>query len=292
MKENRLEGKMTIFAPAKVNLRLKVTGRRADGYHDLDMVMVKLGLADRLDLTFSKTGVQIESDQSHVPLDRSNTVWKAIDLVKKETGSEFGLKVQIQKRIPIGAGLGGGSSDAASVLLALNDHLSLGLNDQKLNEIGKNVGADVPFFLVPGTQRVTGIGEILEPIDLSKLYFILINPGIPIATAQVYGWYDGIDSLPPDAEHRTPSSLLTEKKLDARFPPLENDLEEVVFPRYPVLAALKESLRKAGALGTQMSGSGSTVFGLFTSEKSRDRGFEIVDKMRDPDWWICKTESL
>lgn len=274
---------MTLSAPAKVNLRLKVIGRRPDGYHLLDMVMVKLDLADEMTIEIGGEGIRIECDDSRFPSDSSNTIWKMVERIQKETGRLFGVTVRVQKKTPIAAGLGGGSSDAAAVLLALNKSLHLEWGEKKLIDLGSKVGADVPFFLVPGSQRVSGIGEILEPVRLPPFYLILVNPGFPVSTQDVYRWYDEtLSSLPP----------LTPQKLDARFPPLENDLERVVLPRYPVLVEIKERLRQAGALGTMMSGSGPTLFGLFDTAESRDRGYEKLVENKNPDWWICKTQNL
>lgn len=284
------KSKMRLLAPAKVNLRLKITGRRPDGYHLLDMVMVKLDLSDEIDLELGGSGIRMECDRD-LPLDSSNTVWKAVDAVRKESGQRFGVTVRIHKRIPIAAGLGGGSSDAAGVLKGLNDLLALGWDTKKLIEVGMRIGADVPFFLVEGSQRVRGIGEVLEPITIPPVPLILINPGFPVSTTDAYQWYD----LTREKDNDSKASVIakpdeTRGRQIAGFE-MTNDLEEVVIPRYPVLAAVKERLQ-AGALGTLMSGSGPTVFGLFNSAPSRDRGYEILLKTKDPEWWICKTASL
>ncbi|MBI2980782.1 MAG: hypothetical protein HYY44_00475 [Deltaproteobacteria bacterium] len=208
----------------------------------------------------------------------------------------------------------------------------------ELIQVGLRIGADLPFFLVEGPQRVTGIGEILEPISVPSLPIILINPGFPVSTKEAYRWFDatvddevaagllksalpgaaGPSGVPADNENSRfvregslaagalkvvaeapddEKSLaatsriragLTEIKTDAIPPLLENDLEEVVISRYPVLAEVKETLVKAGALGALMSGSGGTVFGLFESAASRDRGFDLIVSKKDPNWWLWK----
>ncbi|MBI4374224.1 MAG: hypothetical protein HY542_05035 [Deltaproteobacteria bacterium] len=155
-------------------------------------------------------------------------------------------------------------------------------------QVGLKIGADVPFFLAEGAQRVTGIGEILEPISVPSLPVVLINPGFPVSTADVYRWWDKQEKIPPGPPFSKGGSRLTEIKTDAIPPLLENDLEEVVISRYPVLAEVKETLVKAGALGALMSGSGGTVFGLFESVASRDRGFDLIVSKKDPDWWLWK----
>jgi 4-diphosphocytidyl-2-C-methyl-D-erythritol kinase len=283
-----------LLAPAKVNLRLKVVGRRPDGYHDLETVMVKLDLADEIEFEVNGLEIRIESDQPHLPVDPSNIIWRAADLVREESGKRFGLVARVRKRVPIAAGLGGGSSDAAATLKALNQLLGLEWGEKRLIDLSVRLGADVPFFLTEGAQWVEGIGERLRPIDIPPLWLILINPGFPVSTADVYRWYDERTPHPsplPRGE-RGQISALTSQGAGASFPPLENDLEVVVIPRYPVLVEIKKKLSQAGALGTLMSGSGPTVFGLFESQESRDRGYEILLKEKDPNWWVCKTASV
>jgi 4-diphosphocytidyl-2-C-methyl-D-erythritol kinase len=269
------KSKLSLRAPAKVNLRLRITGRRPDGYHLLDMVMVKLALADEIEMELGGEEIVISCNHPQVPLDSSSTLWKAAELVRRESGKKFGVKLYLQKNAPVAAGLGAGSSDGAAVLLGLNQLLELGWKEDKLLKIGEKIGADVPFFLSSGPKRVQGIGEILSPTEVPPLFLILINPGFPVSTKEAYGWFD----------------QLTAPIHDATFPPLENDLEKVVLPRYPVLARLKVLLQEAGALGTLMSGSGPTVFGLFESSSSRDRGYETLLKKTEPGWWVCKTEN-
>ncbi len=301
--------KLSLKAPAKVNLRLKVTGRREDGYHLLDMVMVPLELADEIEIevTAGANGIELESDRRDFPTDATNSVWRAAELVRNDSGLTFGLKARIKKRIPIAAGLGGGSSDAAAVLKGLSQVLNLDWSESRLQEVGLKVGADVPFFLAAEkgegavkSQRVQGIGEGLTPFALPPLEFVLINPGFPVSTADVYQWYD---EKGKEGAMRAPLDRLTVSKSDDSFPRLlqdiggvssilENDLEGVVIPRYPVLAEIKRKLLDAGALGSLMSGSGGTVFGLFDSRQSRDRGYETLIGQKNPSWWICKTASL
>ncbi|MBI2082622.1 MAG: 4-(cytidine 5'-diphospho)-2-C-methyl-D-erythritol kinase [Deltaproteobacteria bacterium] len=312
--------KIKISAPAKINLRLKITGRRSDGYHLLDMVMVKLDLCDEIDFEIEKKSPHAPLCQRgetpplvggdfQIPLDSSNTLWKVAQLVREESGQKFELKISLNKNIPIAAGLGGGSSDAAALLIALNRELGLDWSRERLMKICLKIGADVPFFLAEGPQRVTGIGEILEPISVPSLSVILINPGFSVSTKEVYHWFDleivetGDSGRAPARAQRVstggrnprqdpPLVALTEVGIDAIPPLLENDLEKVVFSRYPVLAEMKEMLMKAGALGALMSGSGGTVFGLFESAASRDRGFDLMVQKKNPEWWVWKGRSL
>ncbi len=295
------KSKISLVAPAKVNLRLKVLGRRLDGYHDIEMIMVPLSLADQIEVEIISKGIKIRSESAEIPCDHSNSLWKAVEGLQSESGKDFGCRMTLHKKIPIAAGLGGGSSDAASLLKGLNQYLKLGISPTRLHDLATKIGADVPFFLTQGPQSAEGIGEKLTPLrHLPPLYLILINPKFPVSTPEVYGWYDqegdGKNSL---------STRLTRNKLNdsstglsrglARWLknfPLENDLEKVVLPRYPVLVQMKAMLSEAGALGTLMSGSGPTVFGLFETSESRDQGYDRLLRKKDPNWWVCKAESL
>lgn len=272
---------MSIFhlkAPGKINLRLKITGQREDGYHLLDMVMVKVDLADEMVCDLTDGDIQIVSNEAVLPVDERNILWKVIDCIRKESEKSFGVTIQLTKRIPIAAGMGGGSSDAAALLLGLNDQLGLGWSHEKLISIGVRIGSDVPFFLVSGAQRVTGVGEILEPVSVSSMPLILMNPGFPLSTPDVYRWYD--------------EWALTAPAPDAKSLPLENDLEKVVLPRIPVLEEIRRKLDRSGALGSLMSGSGPTVFGTYPSTEARDRGYNSLLKEIDPKWWIWSGTTL
>lgn len=295
------KGKFSLQAPAKINLRLKVLGRRSDGYHELEMIMVRLSLFDEISVELRDEGITISSDSNEVPNDPSNSLWKAIDDLRSASGKNFGARIFLKKRIPTAAGMGGGSSDAAALLRCLNQDLHLGLSKEKLHQVAVRIGADVPFFLEDQPQLAEGIGERLTPIPgLPSFYALLMNPGFPVSTPQVYHWYDDIFH---DFRHdfQGGDTSLTMEKLNANHPtlsgwlkefPLENDLERVVLPRYPVLAEIKLRLSQAGALGTLMSGSGPTVFGLFETSASRDQGYDIILKNKDPQWWVCKAKSF
>ncbi len=299
-----------LTAPGKVNLRLKITGRRQDGYHFLDMVMVKLTLADEMEWTLTPGDIRIAANSDVLPVDEKNILWKVIDHVRRESGRSFGCSIQLTKRIPVAAGMGGGSSDAAALLKGLNNALNLGWSTDQLVSIGVKIGSDVPFFLVPGPQRVTGVGEMLEPIEVNSLPMILINPMFPVSTPEVYGWWDHAEGRVSResvsgvrlSDDKTLSkvtgpvlseqSRLTPQRSDARQLELENDLEKVVLPRYPVLAEIKQKLDRSGALGSLMSGSGPTVFGVYESTRDRDRGYDILQKDIDPKWWLCRCDSV
>lgn len=299
MKLEESKIKFSVQAPAKVNLTLRVTGRRPNGYHDLDMIMVKLGLVDEIDIEARSSrladhgrDIEIVSENPMVPRDSSNSMWKAVELLQKESGQNFSVKMTIQKNIPVAAGLGGGTSDAASVLKSLNEKLGLGISLTRLRELAVKIGADVPFFLMEPPQRVTGIGDVLEPFAIGSIPMILINPGFPVSTKDVYGWWDELDNFPQPHLKLRGGEQLTELKVGGTRIHFENDLEKVVIPRYPVLAQMKDALLKAGALGALMSGSGGTVFGLYDSKASRDQGFDVLERHKNPSWWTYKTESM
>jgi 4-diphosphocytidyl-2-C-methyl-D-erythritol kinase len=253
----------SLLAPAKINLCLHVLGKRPDGYHDLGMLMQRVSLHDRIDITLvPRPGVRVVCAGVDLAPGEENITARAARRLLALAGKAVGVEIVIDKRIPVAAGLGGGSSDAASVLLALEEMLQLGLDRRALMAEGAALGADIPFFLFQQTAWATGIGEVLEPVpDLPPAWYVLVNPGLAVSTAWVYrnlGLTTGADTtkLP-----RFP------KTLEALVGLLYNDLERVTIPRFPVIAQIKERLVSLGATGALMSGSGPTVFGVFEAEE-------------------------
>ena len=261
-------------AGCKVNLGLRVTGRRPDGYHELDSVFWPL--AQPCDDLFIRVrrepGISVACDAPGVDPAR-NTLTRAYAAFADLAGDAPGLEVRLVKRIPSGAGLGGGSSDAASLLLWLNSLLPSPLPQEALARAALAVGADVPFFLNARPSRVTGIGEVVEPLAgvMPGLHLVLVCPGIHVATADAFAGLDALRASTPSAGCATAQNSLTNHacaangslligaaRLDVR-----NDLEAAVFPRHPRLAELKARLGALGALAAAMTGSGSSVFGLF-----------------------------
>lgn len=248
---------MIIFPQAKINLGLKVLRKREDGYHDLSTIMYPIPLHDVLEILpasafeFRQTGLEIKGDE------KENLIVKAYELLK-EKYSIPPAYIHLRKEIPMGAGLGGGSSDAANALVGLNELFQLGLSNEKLEELAVQLGSDCPFFIRSIPQYAKGRGEILTPLDLdlSGYYLVLVNPGIHVGTREAYS---GI--IPSDAgydpQHVIKESIRTWKK------DLVNDFEESVFDLHPALNLIKGELYYQGAIYASMSGSGSTIFGIF-----------------------------
>lgn len=262
----------TFKAFAKINLTLDVLGRRDDGYHDIRMVMQTVSLYDlvtvrRLEGQIEDGTITVETNLSFLPVGGDNLAYKAAKLFYDETGVRGGVAIRLDKHIPVGAGLAGGSSDCAVVLKAMNRLYSAGLPMRRLCELGAKLGADVPYCLLGGTRLAEGIGERLSPLPkLPFCYVLLVKPAFSISTKTVY---EKIDSR---GGYRRPDTdgvirALKERSLDGVFGGMANVLEEVSIADYPVLAELKRSLIDLGADAAQMSGSGPTVFGLFTDRK-------------------------
>ena len=267
-----MTGFLRLRAPAKVNFRLDVLKRRPDGYHELRMIMQRIDLCDEIELSLcGKPGISLSCNHPYVPRDSRNIVWRAADELLKLSGSAIGINIDLKKIIPVGAGLGGGSSDAATTLMGLNELLGTRLTDQQLMDIGLRLGADVPFFIFKRAAVAEGVGEKLQPlVDIPKLWLLLINPGIHVSTSWAYR-----------------NLNLTSEKVAAKLPflyksaaevcsILSNDLESVTLQRYPVIGEIKEKLMAAGAEGALMSGSGSTVFAVFSSEPSAKNALDAL----------------
>jgi 4-diphosphocytidyl-2-C-methyl-D-erythritol kinase len=255
------------LAPAKINVFLRIVGRRTDGYHLLDSLMIPISLCDEVQVTVETAKRKMEGGESRlvltcdeptVPSDTTNLAYKAATLLLKEAAMQAAVSIHLKKRIPAGAGLGGGSSDAAAVLKSLNTLLHLGFSEDRLCQLGARLGADVPFFIPCRPARVTGIGEILTPVPpLPHRWLVLVVPLFAVSTPWAYQRFDEL----PSSGSRTSFDL----ELSAWPSPalLVNDLERAVLPEYPLIAALKSTLLNFAAEGALMSGSGSSVFGIF-----------------------------
>ena len=267
-----------LWSPAKVNLILAVTGRRADGYHELITLMACIDLYDRISLDYTGRGIRLTCNTPGIPRDETNLAFRAACLYEaayrqRRDASPFsGLVIRLQKQIPAGAGLGGGSSNAASVLKALNDQVSNPLSAGELAALALQIGADVPFFLSGRPALATGIGEQLTPWpDLKPYALLVVFPGRGLATGEIYG---ALNLRLTKCEKKLKGVLLKRGVFDAAAH-LCNDLESIAMQRCPAIAAIKNEFVRLGAIGALMSGSGSSVFGVFDSadeaRKARQR---------------------
>lgn len=252
---------MIIKSNAKVNLTLDIVGKRSDGYHLIKSVIQPIPLYDTMIIRPANEGISLTCNLSFIPIDERNLVYKSADLFFEKTGVQSGLFVEIEKQIPVGAGLGGGSSNAAAILLALNEMFQTGISTQQLCEWGVTLGADVPFFIANQTQLAEGIGEILTNLpSLPSCEMFLIMPQFSINTKWAYSQLTTIDT--PCMTDSMVAALQTGNIVDIAAS-LGNHLEIAVTKQYPQILRYKEILFKNGALGASMSGSGSAVFGIF-----------------------------
>lgn len=277
---------LKLKAPAKINYRLDVLRKRPDGYHDLRMVMQRIDLCDDIHIALSgHAGIRVTCGRAGVPEGPENIAWRAADALLKLSGKAVGLDIAITKNIPVAAGLGGGSSDGAAVLMGVNELLGLGLDDGRLMEIGVKLGADVPFFIFKKTALAEGIGEKLSPIDrMPPAWLVLVNPNIHVSTAWVY---QNLQLTTRNDDHIISCFYGSVADVCAI---LSNDLETVTIRRFPVIGEIKERLLALGACGALMSGSGPTVFGVFADEgEARSAAAEIS---RVSGWFVAAVKSL
>lgn len=267
---------INLLAPAKINLSLDVLGQRRDGYHIVEMVMQTIDLCDHISLE-ARADEQIKVHCAHpfVPGGQENLTYKAADLMRKLAGkSNLGVTIKIDKNIPVAAGLGGGSADAAAVLKGLNQLWGLSFSEQQLSQAGLQLGADVPFCLMGGTALARGIGEELTRLPApAKLWVVLLKPNVGVSTADVYKNYNAC------AVQKRPDTCrlieaLSSGPLEAIPMSMANVLESVTFPWLPVLRHLKQKALEFGALAALMSGSGPTIFAL-TSDYRRAEAIYI-----------------
>ncbi len=266
---------ISLKALAKINLGLDVVRRREDGYHEVRMIMQTIHLYDRLKITKMKTpGIEIHSNLPFLPVNENNLVYKAGKLLMDEFGIREGVRVDLLKRIPVAAGMAGGSSDAAAMLYGMNQLFGLKLSRQALMERGVTIGADVPYCLMRGTALAEGIGEKLKQLPpMVKCPVLIAKPQISVSTKFVY------QNLKLD-EHTVHPDIdrliqdIRNKDLQAVARDMGNVLETVTIPNYPVIAQIKEQMMHSGAVNSMMSGSGPTVFGLFENEKQAKKAYD------------------
>ena len=265
---------LTVHAPAKINLALKILRRRADGYHDIQSILQKVSLYDTLSLKLSpRQGITVTADDPSIPTDSYNLAYRAADLLLKQQKSTSGISVHIKKRIPAGAGLGGGSSNAAATLTGLNKLLQCNLTETDLLRLGAEIGADVPFFIYDQPSALAeGIGEQLSPVKIQvPLWLVIVFPCFSISTKWAYENYRVLTN-----EGKNIRIFRYFKHLNSVLHILINDLENVVTKQYPEIQEIKHTLIQAGACGSLMSGSGSSVFGIFPDEQQAQKALTLV----------------
>lgn len=265
-----------VFSPAKVNLYLRITGKRPDGYHELETVMLPLDFGDTMTFEQRPGGIELECDDPRLPVDDSNLVVRAARLL-----GVTGAKITLHKRTPLAAGLGGGSSNAATTLRALND----GKSEAELHQLAARLGSDINFFLAGGAAICRGRGEQVEPIPCKlSATILLVNPGFGISTKWAYAnWARTLTGKPPEVSLLV--RALAGDDLEGVCRSLYNSLEAPSVGKFPVLELLKEAMRNGGAAGTLMSGSGATVFGLFADPVSARSCAELISEEFGPSMW-------
>lgn len=283
--------RLIVKAPAKVNLFLDVLGKRADGYHELQSLVLPVALFDRISLETAPAGIEtIAADRVYFPgipwpcsmgAPEDNLITRAAKLLKKTAGYRGGARIRVAKRIPIGGGMGGGSSDAAAVLNGLNRLWRTGLSTEDLMALGARLGCDIPAFVHGGILELGGRGERIRPVRLAAAplpWLLLVNPGISISTGDIYARYKpGLTSKPPAARFRRLLSGLERGVPGCLSGGLFNALQGTVYRKYPLLAMIHNALEQAGAEGVLLSGSGSTVFALV---KNRVEGERLAGRIR------------
>lgn len=269
---------ISVKALAKINLGLDVLRRREDGYHDVCMVMQTIHLYDRLDIVKNQSGqITMETNLAFLPTNENNLVYKAAKLLCDEFGIKDGIHVNLQKRIPVAAGMAGGSTDAAAVLYGVNKMFDLGLTTRQLMERGVKIGADVPYCIMRGTALAEGIGEKLTQLSpMVKCPILIAKPAINVSTKFVYENLKLDTVTHPDMQQLVAD--IKAKDLHSIAAHMGNVLESVTIPAYPIIADIKEHMMNHGAVGAMMSGSGPTVFGLFEDEKTAEIAFEAIKK--------------
>jgi 4-diphosphocytidyl-2-C-methyl-D-erythritol kinase len=262
---------------AKVNYALDVLGLRADGYHEISTVLQSISLADEVELRRAAGGFALTLEPAEIGPPEQNTAYVAWRLLQRLTGGELPVEVTLRKRIPAGAGLGGGSADAAAVLVGLNEIFGLGLQVDELREIGAGIGADVPFCISGGTALGEGVGEILTPLPAPQAHRLVIaKPLRSAATAGIYRAYDEAKTGGTRSVGSVVSALRSRSVTDLASA-VGNDLAPVTRAFVPEVAALERTLLASGALGASMSGSGTAVYGIFGDEETAGGAKDAVD---------------
>ena len=262
---------------AKINLGLDVTGKRPDGYHELRMVMQMINLYDKIEIIKLETPeIIVETNLSFLPVNENNIVYKAAQLLMNKFHLTQGVRIVLEKHIPVAAGMAGGSSDAATVLYGMNKLFSLGMTKNQMMEEGVKLGADVPYCVLRTTALSEGIGEILTTLPpMPKCHIVIAKPGISVSTKAVFGKLR-VNEIEKHPDIDGIVEAIKAGSLTDIASRLGNTLEEVTIKDYPVIVQIKEDMIAQGALGALMSGSGPTVFGIFDDEKKAKNAYTVL----------------
>ena len=269
-------------AKAKINLGLDVLRKREDGYHEVRMIMQTVNLYDRLTLCRTQAaGIQIMTNLQYLPVNEDNLAYKAAKLLMDEFHIKQGVTIELNKYIPVAAGMAGGSSDAAAVMVGVNKLFDLSLSKYELMERGVRIGADVPFCIMRGTALAEGIGEKLTPLpSMPECYILIAKPKVHVSTKFVYGNLR-VNELETHPDIDGQMEALKEGNLQDLAKRMGNVLETVTIPEYPVIRKIKETMMEHGALNAMMSGSGPTVFGLFEERTTAENAYDVLKKGED-----------
>jgi 4-diphosphocytidyl-2-C-methyl-D-erythritol kinase len=276
---------IVLKARGKINLTLDVVGKRENGYHDLEMIMQTINLADTIKIKKTKApGIRINTNFKWLPKDERNIAYKAAALFLEKANIECGVYIDIYKKIPVAAGLAGGSSDAAAVLVGLNRIFETGYTREELMEMGLALGADVPFCIARGTMLAEGIGEQLTPLEPAPfMYVVLAKPSISVSTKLVYQSLN-INAISNHPNTQKMIEAIEKQDIQAIANNMANVLEEVTIGMHPQIEHIKSKMIERGAIGSMMSGSGPTVFGLFTKKETALKAasyFKLKDNLRE-----------
>ena len=277
-----------LYSYAKINLFLNIVSKRQNGYHDIQSVMQTVNIKDIIEIKYTDKGISISCDDESIPVDSSNSVWKAASIIMERYGIEGGVSIDIKKTIPSGAGLAGGSGNAAAVIIGMNNLFTLEMTDDEMAEIAVKIGADVPYCLIGGTCIAEGIGEVLKRInDFTWDNILIVKPEISISTAGVYG------KVEKQMYNRYEMSGIVKKISEMEFEKAlsftGNILEDVVEEIHPEIRDIKNEMKSFNALLSMMTGSGSAVVGFFKNEKDLERCAEALEKKYDK---IYKTNTV
>lgn len=278
MNKDKAGGRVLVKAFAKINLSLDIVGKREDGYHLLEMVMQNVELHDDIIIEQIEEGIMLTCNKAYVPVDERNIAYKAAKLLMDTKGIRKGVRIDITKRIPVAAGLAGGSADAAAVLKGMNELFDLKMSTEELMEEGLKLGADVPYCIVGGTCLCEGVGEVVTPLKPFRGHTILlVKPSFGVSTKEAYGLFE-LDRINRHVETGKLIKAMEDDDLNGVNYYSRNLLENVVLPRYPILKSIKQMLSRNGSIVTLMSGSGPTIYGIFRDVSAADNAARALNR--------------